>query len=67
MRLEDTHLSLSFVCELDPMIRDHLVDVSVLVALALGVSDQDDHLYLISSIRIEACDRGANLLLVYPS
>lgn len=50
MRLEDTDLSLSFVCELDSMIWDHLVNISILVALALGMSDQDDHLYLISSI-----------------
>ena len=33
----------SFWCELDTMIRDHLVDLAVLVPLALGVSDEQYH------------------------
>ena len=31
--------------EFDPVVGDVLVDVAVFVAFALGVADEDDHLY----------------------
>lgn len=41
---EEYYLTPAFVCELYPVIRNELVDLAVLVAFALGVADQDDHL-----------------------
>ena len=32
------------ICELHAVVGDELVDLAVLVAFALGVADQDDHL-----------------------
>ena len=38
------YLDPAIFCELDTMIRYKLMDLAVLVAFALGVADQDDHL-----------------------
>lgn len=34
-------------CELDPVVRNELVNVAVLVAFGLGMAHQDNHLYLV--------------------
>jgi hypothetical protein len=39
------YLDPAILCELDTVIRDKLVDLAVLVAFALGVADEDDHLH----------------------
>lgn len=43
-----TDLTLAIFCEFHAMIRDHLMDIAVLVAFALSMADQDDHLFLFS-------------------
>ena len=47
--LEDTkgsiYLDPAVFCELDTMIRNKLVDLAVLVAFALSVADENDHLH----------------------
>jgi 3-deoxy-D-manno-octulosonate 8-phosphate phosphatase KdsC-like HAD superfamily phosphatase len=41
---EEHYLDPAVVCELHAVVGDELVDLAVLVAFALGVADQDDHL-----------------------
>ena len=38
------YLDPAIFCKLDAVVRNKLVDLAVLVAFALGVADQDDHL-----------------------
>jgi len=38
------YLDPAIICELDAMVWNELVDLAVLVAFALGVADQYDHL-----------------------
>ena len=42
---ESIYLNPAIFCELDTMIRNKLVDLAVLVAFALRVADEDDHLH----------------------
>jgi hypothetical protein len=42
---ESIYLDPAIFCELNTMIRNKLVDLAVLVAFALGVADEDDHLH----------------------
>jgi hypothetical protein len=42
---ESIYLDPAIFCELNTMIRNKLVDLAVLVALALRVADEDDHLH----------------------
>lgn len=42
---ESIYLDPAIFCELDTMIRNKLVDLAVLVAFALRVADEDDHLH----------------------
>ena len=42
--IRGTHLLVAILCELDPMIWDHLVDLAVLVAFRLGMADEVDQL-----------------------
>ena len=42
---EGIYLDPAIFCELDTMIRYELMDLAVLVALALRVADEDDHLH----------------------
>ena len=42
---EGIYLDPAIFCELDTMIRNELMDLAVLVALALRVADEDDHLH----------------------
>lgn len=39
------YLDPAIFCKLDTMIRNELMDLAVLVALALRVADEDDHLH----------------------
>lgn len=39
------YLDPAIFCELDTMIRNKLMDLAVLIAFALGVADEDDHLH----------------------
>jgi len=39
------YLDPAIFCELDAVVRNKLVDLAVLVAFALGVADEDDHLH----------------------
>lgn len=39
------YLDPAIVCELDTVVRNKLVYFAVLVAFALGVADEDDHLH----------------------
>lgn len=41
------YLSTTFLCEFDAVVGDHLVDLAILVALALGVADEDDRLVVV--------------------
>lgn len=54
-RIKGTHLLVTFICELDAMVWDHLVNLAVLVALGLGMPYEDyqtglDHLCLIEQV-----------------
>lgn len=40
----ERYLDPAVICELHAVVGDELVDLAVLVAFALGVADQDDHL-----------------------
>jgi hypothetical protein len=41
---EEHYLDPAIICELHTVVGYELVDLAVLVAFALGVADQDDHL-----------------------
>jgi hypothetical protein len=41
---EEHYLDPAIICELHAVVGNELVDLAVLVAFALGVADQDDHL-----------------------
>lgn len=43
-KIGEHYLDPTFVCELHTVVGNKLVDLAVLVAFALGVADQDDHL-----------------------
>lgn len=45
-RRQGTHLFVTFICELDAMVWDHLVNLAVLVALGLGMPYEDDQTWL---------------------
>ena len=42
-------LSVPFGCELYPVVRDSLVEISILIPFGLGMADQDDHLAAVSN------------------
>lgn len=39
--VQGTHLLVAFFCELDSVIRDHLVDLAVLISFRLCMADED--------------------------
>lgn len=47
---EGCYLSPAIVCEFDAVIGYELVDFAVLVALALGVADDDEELQCLSAV-----------------
>jgi hypothetical protein len=50
-KLYSVYLFVAFICEFDTMIGDNLMNFAVLVALALGVADEDDELHSVASQR----------------
>lgn len=42
---ESIYLDPAVFCELHTVIRNELMDLAVLIAFALGVADEDDHLH----------------------
>jgi hypothetical protein len=66
--VESVYLVPTKFCELDTMIRNELMDLAILVALALRVADENDHLHgcvnRAQQGTLDCCERTRGLPMV---
>jgi hypothetical protein len=60
------YLDPAIIRELDTVIRNELMDLAILVAFALRMADEDDHLHRCVNGAQQASSAGTNAREVYP-